>query len=594
MIKAVFDIEANALLDDLDIVHSLVVQTNKDSFLSCTSQKEYPEIQQGIELLQWADLIIGHNIICYDIPAIKKALNITLKPNVFDTMVASQLIFTNLMLDDFKAEKIPPKLYGNHGLKAWGFRLGIHKGEYSGGWDKWSKDMQDYCEQDVLVTAKLYQHIMDLGYSKRALDLEHAFQKIIFKQERSGVLFNTSKANILAGELDRKITGLKHRFSSSIRSHVRQGQLFEPKRNNKPMGYTQGTASTKVFFEKFNAGSRDQVAKYLIRRYGWEPTELTPTGLPKVNDEILNSLPYTEAKDFAKLFSAIKIYGYVTKGKESWLNHVTKSGRIHGHVITNGAVTGRCTHSKPNLAQVPSQKGYLGHECRDLFHSGRGYMLGVDAFGLELRCLAHYLAKYDGGSYAKEILNGDVHTANQRAANLPSRDQAKTFIYAFIYGAGDAKLGSIVQPDSSEDRRRSIGKSLRSSFLAKVSGLGQLIGAVRSAARVDNTLIGIDGRKLHIRAQHVALNTLLQGAGAVIMKQAAINFWDKVGLNSNEIVPALAIHDEYQCVVNSSEKRAHHFGQVFVEAIKSAGEDYNFRCPLDGEYKVGKTWAQTH
>jgi DNA polymerase I-like protein with 3'-5' exonuclease and polymerase domains len=300
-------------------------------------------------------------------------------------------------------------------------------------------------------------------------------------------------------------------------------------------------------------------------------------------------MPYPEAKPLCEYLMIQKRLGQLAEGKEAWVK-LEKNGRIHGRVNTNGAVTGRCTHSNPNMAQVPAVRAPYGKECRELFKVAPGYkMVGADASGLELRCLAHFMGKWDNGAYAKELLEGDIHTANQKAAGLETRDQAKTFIYAFLYGAGDGKIGTIVGKGQEE------GARLRANFLKKTPALKYLKEAVEVASK-RGYLLGLDGRKLWIRSEHAALNTLLQSAGALVMKQACVFLDTTISLAGwewgKDYSFVLNVHDEWQIEVR--EPLAKWIGETAVEAIREAGKHFNFRCPLDGEYKIGNNWCETH
>jgi DNA polymerase I-like protein with 3'-5' exonuclease and polymerase domains len=233
---------------------------------------------------------------------------------------------------------------------------------------------------------------------------------------------------------------------------------------------------------------------------------------------------------------------------------------------------------------VPSVRSPYGGECRELFTAPEGKVLvGCDASGLELRCLAHYLFPWDDGKYAKTILEGDIHTANQKAAGLDTRDQAKTFIYATLYGAGDAKIGSIVGGSSKD------GKRLKANFKKNLPAYSHLVKAVEAKVTSVGSLNGLDGRKLPCRSAHSALNLLLQSAGAVIMKQALVNF---VGKAKKDYELHANVHDEVQFSCEAEE--ADTLGNEFVSAIRQAGDDLNFNCPLDGEYQVGNNWKETH
>ena len=268
---------------------------------------------------------------------------------------------------------------------------------------------------------------------------------------------------------------------------------------------------------------------------------------------------------------------------QSWLDAVEDDGRVHGQVNAIGAVTGRMTHSSPNMAQVPAVGAPYGYECRACWIVPEGHkLIGVDASGLELRMLASFM---NDKEYTNEILNGDIHTTNQVNAGLSTRAQAKTFIYAFLYGAGDAKIGSIV------DGSQRTGARLRQRFLENTPALAELRERV-SIASQRGYLRGLDGRCLHIRSEHSALNTLLQSAGAVVMKKALAIFTEyapKWGLTYKLLG---SIHDEYQ--LEAPEKHADKVGWLMVESIKAAGIALDLKCPLDGEYKIGNNWAETH
>jgi DNA polymerase-1 len=286
---------------------------------------------------------------------------------------------------------------------------------------------------------------------------------------------------------------------------------------------------------------------------------------------------------------AALIASYLLVGKRiaqvsSWLEAVdADTGRVHGYVNTNGAVTGRMTHSKPNLAQVPSAGSLYGPECRSCWIVDEGYKLvGIDASGLELRMLAHYMNDAD---YTNTILTGDIHIANQKAAGLDTRNQAKTFIYAYIYGAGDERIGSIAGGG------RVVGKRLKDSFLKATPALAKLKENVAQAAS-RGYIQGLDGRKVFIRSEHAALNSCLQSAGAIIMKQALVILDKFATLWKLDYRLVGNIHDEFQVEVKADQ--ADRFGRLAADCITAAGLHFNLRCPLAGDFKVGSNWAETH
>ena len=330
--------------------------------------------------------------------------------------------------------------------------------------------------------------------------------------------------------------------------------------------------------------------------YGWEPKEFTPDGKPRVDEAVLASLDYEVAKVLSRYLTIQKRIGQLADGNEAWMRLV-RNGKIHGSVNTNGAITGRCTHSKPNMAQVPTDPEY-----RSLFVASPGMvMVGVDASGLELRCLAHYLGRYDGGEYAKQILEGDIHWTNAKAFGLVKdvefdrnnpehkaiRNQAKGAIYALIYGAGNDKLGFVLDGDKKR------GARARANFEAKVPAYLKLKDDVSTTLKVNGFIRGIDGRPLYPRSEHAALNTLLQSAGAVVMKAACVIANGEFRCAMPTFVRQLAsVHDEYQFEV--CPEFADQTGKIATWAITKAGEKYNFRCRLDGEFRTGANWAETH
>ena len=346
----------------------------------------------------------------------------------------------------------------------------------------------------------------------------------------------------------------------------------------------------------FNPGSRQQIGEKL-RELGWKPKDFTPTGHPIVDEAVLEKLNIPEAKLIAEYLMLNKRISQI----QSWMDAVGKDGRVHGKVITNGAVTGRMTHSGPNMAQIPAvrkdkagniligQDGGYGAECRECWTVEDGNVLvGCDASGLELRMLAHYMKDND---YVRTVCEGsskdgtDVHTVNQRAAGLSTRDNAKTFIYAFLYGAGDAKIGSIVGGNSKD------GAVLKKKFLDQTPALRKLLERVSKQA-AKGWVPGLDGRRIWVRSEHAALNSLLQGAGAIVMKKALVLFDNKVKANKWPVKYVANVHDEAQ--LECSKDIAEEVGKAFKQSIIEAGEYYKLRCPLDGEYKIGSNWRQTH
>ena len=601
----VFDIETDGLYEQTTKIHSLVIyDTETEEVYSCANAGNFLPISKGVELLQTADEIVGHNIIKFDIPVIQK-LYPSFKPEgkIFDTLLLSKLIYPDIaVMDDINIRKGKYRaavtlktgkkkmIRGSYALFAWGYRLEEYKGEYFAEedcWNEWSVDMQRYCEQDVVVTTKLFERLQRHQLPEVTQDLENQFAKIIFLQEQRGVYFDKEKAIELAAKLTKSKLELEGRIRCAFPNEIRE-EVFIPKVNNKTRGYIKGVPFTKKTVVEFNPSSRQMIATGLIKKYGWKPKKLSPTGVPVIDEEILENLKYEEAPLLKEYFLVTKTLGQLVEGKNAWLKLIADDGAIHGRVDTIGAVTGRCTHNSPNLAQVPSVNGFMGKECRELFRAREGYKLvGCDASGLELRCLAHYMNDED---YTHEILNGDIHTKNQLAAGLPTRNNAKTFIYGFLYGAGDEKIGSITGKGAKE------GKAIRTKFLSALPKLKKLTEGVKLKVKQRGYLKGIDGRTLKVREQYKGLNVLLQSAGAIVMKKALCILVDDIeakGWKLNEDVCfVLNVHDEYQAEVKP--ELVDEYKIMAVEAIRKAGDFFGFRCPLDGEAKVGDSWYDTH
>ena len=322
---------------------------------------------------------------------------------------------------------------------------------------------------------------------------------------------------------------------------------------------------------------------------GWKPKDFTPTNEPKIDEQILSKLPYPEAKLMAEAFVVNKLIAQLSEGKHAWLHH-EKNGKIHGSVNTMGSISSRCSHSHPNIGQVPSVKTPYGTECRKLFYAPQGFsLLGCDISSLEIRVVSHYLATFDGGRYAKVVVSGDIHEANRKAADLPSRDQAKTFIYGLLYGAGEAKLGQIVGKDKGE------GRKLKNRFFKKVPAFKKLREEVFRKAE-KGYLFGIDGRKVPVRSTHSSLNSLCQSAGAIVCKKWVVEFhrlMKERGYTEDIDYQQVAfIHDEIQVLVREGLEDT--IGKIAVEAITNSGNLLNLRVPLTGEYTFGSNWAETH
>jgi DNA polymerase-1 len=632
--RLVFDLETDGLLETLSTIHCLVIRdVESQAVWRYNNQPGGQPLKAGLKQLQEADQIIGHNVLKFDLPAIQKIfpdfrVDMT---KVRDTLVMSRLIYADIGDVDQKLMKlgrIPGKLFGSHGLEAWGYRLQKNKGDYSkimqemglDPWASWNQDMEDYCVLDTEVTSLLLAKLESKDFSPESIELEHQVAIIIARQERYGFMFDVAKAAKLYATLVQKKLDAERTVKEVFKPRfLRDGKTFTPKRDNKTSGYTADCPFTKIKLVEFNPGSRDHIGIWLKALYNWEPTEFTAEGKPQINETTLNGLDYPEVKPLKEYLMLEKRCGQISEGNQAWLKK-EKNGRIHGSVNTNGAVTGRMTHSNPNMAQVPASYSPYGHECRELFCvPTKKKLVGADAAALELRDLAGYMAAYDNGEYIKVVLEGDkkkgtdIHSVNARALGLDpkgtyfggvsGRDIAKTWFYAFIYGSGDENLGFILTGTKGPENKQ-IGTKARSTFLKNLPALGKLVERVKAVSKEKGYLRGLDGRLLTVRSQHAALNTLLQSAGAVQMKKALVladQELTRMGFKNsgNAIHPdevnyefVANVHDEFQS--ETDEDIAETVGKVFVESIRKSGEHFKFKCPLDGEFAVGNSWAETH
>lgn len=613
----VFDIETDGFLDVLTRIHCLVIKdTGNGEITRYNDQKNgRPPVSQGLAMLQTAMAIgvpiCGHNVIDFDIPAILKLYpEFRVKQSlVVDTIVVTRVTHPDTWDIDNKLRrsgKLPGNLAGRHSLEAWGHRLGVMKGDFKGPWEVWTPEMEDYNEQDVVVTdaLRLRMEASKVRPDDTCLELEHAVAWIISRQKAHGFLFDREKAEALYVKLAKRRVELEGRLQGVFPPFYVMEKVKTPKRDNLTRGYVKDAPFTAVRLTLFNPGSRHHVANRLKHRYGWKPTDFTTTGEPKIDEGVLRAMSFPEAKLLEEFFTVDKRIGQIAEGKEAWFNHVKADGRIHGSVNPNGAVTGRMTHAYPNVAQTPAVYSPYGKECRACFTVAPGKLqVGADAAALEGCCLAGFMAKYDDGAYVYVVTKGrkeegtDVHSTTKRAIEIDSREDAKTWFYAYLYGAGDEKLGSIITKMRAPSKNRKRGAQSRASFVKNLPALGMLVKAVKGAAKKRKGFLrGLDGRWLPVRSDHAALNTLLQSAGAVLMKRALVildNNLQKEGYAPGTNYEFIAnVHDEWQLEVD--EGIAEKIGAMAVDAIRLAGESFGFRCPLSGEYRVGRTWADTH
>jgi len=544
--KVVLDIETDSL--QATKIHCIVAKDLSTSHIHVWNQTNLDEFKD------WSmkvDKFIMHNGVSFDAPILNRLLNTNIKlDQVVDTLILSQLF--NPIRDK------------GHGLSAWGDRLGFPKMECED-FTTYTEDMFEYCKNDVELTEKVYQHLQGegKGFSPYSIALEHKIRLLLDRQEKNGFALNMEKT-----------TGLLGRLADEAQALTEWSlQEFPP---------TEIELKTKTKKILFNISSRQQIAERLKKR-GWVPKQFTPkSDQPMINEEILNKIDMGEAKKFSRFFLLQKRIAQI----QGWINaYDDTTGRVHGRVLTLKTITGRMAHMSPNMANVPAVRSPFGEECRDCWTVGNPQthsLVGTDASGLELRCLAHFMGDEE---FTHELLHGDIHTRNMKMAGITDRDQAKTFIYAWLYGAQASKIGKIVGVGKVQ------AQILINRFLKNMPALKKVRNSISEEAE-KGVIQGVDGRKLHIRSPHSALNTLIQGAGAVVCKDWVVKMTQLVQRSGLDVKLVASIHDEYQFEV--AKKDVQEFGEITKKAIKDTEKELNFKCPLDSTWKEGETWAKTH
>jgi DNA polymerase I-like protein with 3'-5' exonuclease and polymerase domains len=597
----VFDLETDGLYDEVTTIHCLVLHDlNRDQTFTYGPDS----IAAGLEHLATADVLIGQNILFYDIPVIRKLYPFYTfaAARIIDTLITTRLIWPKEKLYDMDTEQytqVPPKLRGSASLKAWGYRLSDYKIDFKD-FKEYSEEMLAYCIQDVSVTTQLFKHTQKQSCSEAALKLEHDFALAIEKQIRSGFPFDVDACLDLVDDLRTKQavleTDLKKLFPPK-----KIETIFVPKVNNASRGYVKGQPFTKVMHEEFNPGSRQQIVDRLQTKYGWVPTKSTEKGNPILDDDVLSTLPYPEAKPLAEYMLIKKRLGQIADGNNAWLKLVNnETGCMHGDVVTNGCITGRCAHRNPNMGQVPAGYSDYGKECRSLFHAPEGWtLIGVDAKALELRCLAGYLAYWDGGEYARVVTDEsiDIHVFNQKMFGVETRDIAKRLLYGIAYGCGALKAGTIIDPNEKDEIvLRNLGSAAINSFMKGIPALKKLKDKIANTLFFRGYLIGLDGRPLFCRSDFKGLNVLLQSSGALIMKQVVIELHKKMYdlgyFYGHDWQQHGFIHDEIQ--VSCAPAMVKTLTSVALEAFPASQQFFNFQCPIEGDAHVGYSWDQTH
>ena len=613
--RILFDIESDNYLEHMTVIHCIVTE-NVDTG---EVRKFRPnEIKKGLAYLQDATVLIGHNIIDFDIRAIKKIYpKWTTKAVLYDTLIAAKISYPDIKNRDFKKlrgvmnkersarTEVETKLLGNigkHSLEAYGLRMGLHKGDFGKevGFETFSEDMLEYCVQDVKVNTKLFHRLELENISQDALDTEFRSQQICLDQTAKGFNFDIDKANVLLEDLNTRKAELSKLICDDLGGDfIMKMGVVVPKRDLKykdptKASRTKGAAYTKLLMKEFNPNSRSDLATRLIERHGWKPKAFGNDKKPTLSEEILDALKYPVTTHISEYLMIDKRLGMLANGAAAWIKKYNPDSKsIHGRVNTLGCATSRCSHNAPNLGQVPAVYSPWGKRCRELFQAPKGMKLfGTDASGLELRMLAHYMHSFDDGAYADVVLNGDIHTVNQEAAGLGSRDTAKTFIYAKIYGSGAQGLA-----DTCGMSLRAM-KEVINNFDKGLPALAQLTSTVKGVIRTRGFVKALDGRKIYCSSEHAALNYLLQSAGAIVCKNWMNRMHELLAERDSGYTTYVKqlgfIHDECQIAYDENKITHEELDKISKDAMTWTQEKLKIKIKLDSDSKSGLNWSDTH
>lgn len=607
--QTIFDIETNGFYQDCTTIHCIALKRigiDNDVLLYTQSN-----INDALDILENSEVLIGHNIIQFDIPVLEKFY--------------PSRKFTHNVLDTFNLSCIVFPQRQKHGLEDWGKDLGFEKfnpmtgKEYTDeewkerkktkneAWDKYTSEMGAYCQQDVRVTELvLWQCNVD-EIPKSVIELSNKFSWCISQQVINGHKIDTENLLKLNAQIEQDEVVAANELLSKLPSFT--DYTFKVyKRANKNKNIKAGDIECIEVITPFNLSSTYHWMRYLKEKYDFNPPLVRRKGkdepTPSLDDEVLASIEdkYSEIKDLLLWKTANKIRKMIYNSDNSLYNLLDKDGIIHGKVYTDGTVSGRCSHNKPNLSTMPSVrtddngpikgiKGKYAYEVRNLFIPHDGYVqVGFDAKGLEYMCLAHYI---NDRHFSVDIIeNGDIHTWTQQTLGFETRRQAKTFEYAYLYGAGKKKLAEGLSAGTGvkytvDDVNKAISK-----FVEALPGLGTLQDNLKNQYQQKGTITGLDGRELQARSEHSLLNLLLQSSGAVVMKNCLVYLKEELDKTDVDYKFTLNVHDEIQASVRP--EHVEKYKECVYKAVDRTNKDLGLNCKLQVDIKVGRSWAECH
>lgn len=608
----VFDIETNGLLDELTTCHCITLAS-----LDCKSVDDvkiyhdtegitprHGSIAEGLAALAAAPKLAGHNIVGYDMPALDKLFGFKRDiDDLYDTVIWSRFVYSDRRERDFglaDAGKMDRKFIGQHSLASWGNRLGEPKGDPGGDWSTFTQSMADYARQDVVVNVRLYHVLAKRLPEGDGIVWESRFADQLERMARTGVQLDRKAATKLLRHLEDRRELLEEEIQGVFPP---LSQPYKPYPSGKPRlmpcKIRGGKHPDKLI--PFNPGSRQQLARRLESMYGWVPRELTAKGNPALHEAALMDIAkmYPVAAKVSEYHILQARIGVLQDGNQAYFKLCDENDVLHGRVIHCGTVTGRCAHRSPNTGNVCSIRKPYGKEMREIFIPFEGYrQAGFDADGLELRMLAHYLAPYDDGAYVHAVHAGtkeegtDAHSLHAAAISTihpVSRSDSKTVTYGYLYGAGNKLLGGLVQGSARK------GGAVRRALEKKITGLDLLQDGLTKAYKRGH-VTSLLNQRIAVRHEHATLNSLLQSAGAAVMKLVPVyleQYLKEDGLViGSDWIQTGHIHDEVQGSLRPGLEDT--FTACVDKAFTSTQLHLNLNVPLVGSADFGGSWADTH
>lgn len=593
MTRVILDLEANGL-DDATKVWCIVT---KDIDTNEVRVFEGQDLQDGFGVYSKdLTLVIGHNVICYDLPTIRRILDVRIECPVFDTLVVSRLL-------DVGRE-------GGHSLDNWGEILNYPKTIHQD-FSKYTEEMKEYCKNDVELNHKVYQALKKIidrnpGVFDQALSVEHDMQRICNDMRNDGFYFDIEEAKRIDKELEERIKVLDDKIQHSFPPKVETIQL---------------KTKVKTVVTPFNPGSPKQIVDRLWDA-GWQPVEKTKTHAKakkptdrdrrygwKVNEVNVSTLPSDAPEGCKHLVEHILLSARRRTLKEWFDAYSIRDQRIHGTINPLGARSHRCTHSNPNTGNIAAKKSIkyssdklrqmavdLGGRMRSLWRVPPGsFLVGVDMEGAHLRIFAHLV---NDAKFIEALVNGkkedgtDPHSVNKRILGdtCVDRDRAKTFIFTFLNGGGAGKVSEIFGCSVK------VAQEALSAFTRAYPGLARLKRNVFPRDAKRGYFVGIDGRYVKCDSEHLMTAMVLQNAEALVMKYSMVMFKERMKTehpNINWFYVGF-VHDEVLCEVKGTKDEAELCGRIMSECIRDVGVKFKFKCPLAGEYKVATDWLGAH